>query len=63
MTEDMNDIARKMKIKTVSMKVIMLVTLFFLSETFTSVGHIFLAVSPPFFKQYDNNPCLSVCCY
>lgn len=42
MTEDMNDIARKTKIETVSMKVITLVTLFFLPGTFTSVGHISL---------------------
>ena len=40
MTEDMNDIARKTKIETVSMKVITLVTLFFLPGTFISVGHI-----------------------
>ena len=45
MTEDMNDIARKTKIETVSMKVITLVTLFFLPGTFISVGHIFLLVS------------------
>ena len=38
MTEDMNDIARKTKIETVSMKVITLVTLFFLPGTFISVG-------------------------
>ncbi|KAL8649189.1 MAG: hypothetical protein Q9210_004553 [Variospora velana] len=43
MTEDMNDIARKTKIETVSMKVITLVTLFFLPGTFISVGHIFLS--------------------
>lgn len=36
MTEDMNDIARKTKIETVSMKVITLVTLFFLPGTFIS---------------------------
>lgn len=45
MTEDMNDIARKTKIETVSMKVITLVTLFFLPGTFISVGNIFLLVS------------------
>ncbi len=37
MTEDMNDIARKTKIETVSMKVITVVTLFFLPGTFISV--------------------------
>ncbi|MCJ1454215.1 hypothetical protein MMC28_004566 [Mycoblastus sanguinarius] len=42
MTEDMNDIARKTKIETVSMKVITLVTLFFLPGTFISVGRISL---------------------
>ncbi|KAL8934993.1 MAG: hypothetical protein Q9211_004938 [Gyalolechia sp. 1 TL-2023] len=36
MTEDMNEIARKTKIETVSMKVITLVTLFFLPGTFIS---------------------------
>ncbi|KAF6229253.1 hypothetical protein HO133_007369 [Letharia lupina] len=36
MTEDMNDIARKTKVETVSMKVITLVTLFFLPGTFIS---------------------------
>ena len=41
MTEDMNDIARKTKIETVSMKVITVVTLFFLPGTFISVRRIF----------------------
>ena len=45
MTEDMNDIARKTKIETVSMKVITLVTLFFLPGTFISVGCISLSVT------------------
>lgn len=45
MTEDMNDIARKTKIETVSMKVITVVTLFFLPGTFISVGTLFLKVS------------------
>ena len=45
MTEDMNDIARKTKIETVSMKVITLVTLFFLPGTFISVGRSSLLVS------------------
>ncbi|MCJ1391816.1 hypothetical protein MMC18_004683 [Xylographa bjoerkii] len=43
MTEDMNDIARKTKIETTSMKVITLVTLFFLPGTFISVGRTFLS--------------------
>lgn len=38
MTEDMNDIARKTKVETVSMKVITLVTLCFLPSTFISVS-------------------------
>lgn len=42
MTEDMNDVARKTKIETVSMKFITLVTLFFLPGTFISVGYNFL---------------------
>ena len=45
MTEDMNDIARKTKIETVSMKVITLVTLFFLPGTFISVGRSSLSIS------------------
>lgn len=45
MTEDMNDIARKTKIETVSMKAITLVTLFFLPGTFISVGRNSFAVS------------------
>lgn len=45
MTEDMKDIARKTKIETVSMKVITLVTLFFLPGTFISVGRMFFLVS------------------
>lgn len=40
MTEDMNDIARKTKVETVSMKVITLVTMFFLPGTFISVSHL-----------------------
>lgn len=49
MTEDMNDIARKTKIETVSMKVITVVTLFFLPGTFISVCELFFLVSslPP----------------
>lgn len=45
MTEDMNDIARKTKIETVSMKVITLVTLFFLPGNFNSVCRSFRSVS------------------
>ena len=45
MTEDMNDIARRTKIETVSMKVITVVTLFFLPGTFISVCELFLHVS------------------
>ena len=45
MTKDMNDIARKTKIETVSMKVIIPVALFFLSEIFISVSRMFLSVS------------------
>lgn len=40
MTEDMNVIARKTKIETVSMKAITLVTMFFLPGTFISVGGV-----------------------
>ena len=43
MTDDMNDIARKTKVETVSMKVITVVTLFFLPGTFISVGSLSLA--------------------
>ena len=43
MTDDMNDIARKTKIETVSMKVITVVTLFFLPGTFISVGSLSLS--------------------
>ena len=45
MTEDMNDIARKTKIETVSMKAITLLTMFFLPGSFISVGRTFLLVS------------------
>ena len=38
MTQDMNEISRKTKIETVSMRVITLVTLFFLPGTFVSVS-------------------------
>lgn len=48
MTEDMNDIARKTKIETVSMKVITLVTLFFLPGTFISVRRFFSSPDPIF---------------
>ena len=42
MTTDMSEIARKTKTETVSMKIITLVTLFFLPGTFISVGRLFL---------------------
>ena len=48
MTEDMNDIARKTKIETVSMKVITVVTLFFLPGTFISVCEFRVPFSLPF---------------
>lgn len=62
MTEDMNDIARKTKVETVSMKVITLVTLFFLPGTFISVGHKFLSVSLVLFMTTATQfPCLHHC--
>ena len=62
MTEDMNDIARKTKIETVSMKVITLVTLFFLPGTFISVGHAFLSVSLILYSTTVTRPfCLHYC--
>ena len=48
MTKDMNDIARKTKIETVSMKVITVVTLFFLPGTFISVCESPCSFSLPF---------------
>ncbi|MCJ1261432.1 hypothetical protein MMC22_001296 [Lobaria immixta] len=51
MTEDMNDIARKTKIETVSMKVITLVTLFFLPGTFISS-----LMSTDVFQSHDAGP-------
>ena len=56
MTEDMNDIARKTKIETVSMKVITLVTLFFLPGTFISVGRKFILVSLVWYSAAVTNP-------
>ena len=50
MTEDMNDIARKTKIETVSMKVITVVTLFFLPGTFISVGNNSFSGNVRFFE-------------
>ncbi|KAL8740662.1 MAG: hypothetical protein Q9190_006659 [Brigantiaea leucoxantha] len=50
MTEDMNDIARKTKIETVSMKVITVVTLFFLPGTFIST-----LMSTSIFESDDNS--------
>lgn len=49
MTQDMNEVARKTKTETVSMKIITLVTLFFLPGTFISVGcffFLFMVSSP-----------------
>lgn len=51
MTKDMNDIARKTKIETVSMKVITLVTLFFLPGTFISS-----LMSTDVFQSHDAGP-------
>lgn len=56
MTKDMNDIARKTKIETVSMKVITLVTLFFLPGTFISVGHTIPSVSLVFHSTTITRP-------
>ena len=42
MTNDMSEIARKTKTETVSMKIITLVTLFFLPGTFIAVSCSFL---------------------
>lgn len=42
MTRDMSDVAYKTKTETVSMKIITLVTLFFLPGTFVSVCFFFL---------------------
>lgn len=55
MTDDMNDIARKTKIETVSMKVITVVTLFFLPGTFISVGSP--SLSPCAFSTFYDSPC------
>ncbi|KAL9053830.1 MAG: hypothetical protein Q9206_003783 [Seirophora lacunosa] len=52
MTEDMNDIARKTKIETVSMKVITLVTLFFLPGNFNST----LMSTDIFQQDYQGRP-------
>lgn len=60
MTADMNDIARKTKIETVSMKVITLVTLFFLPGTFISVGNIFLSVSLVLYSGLRLIPIVSI---
>ena len=45
MTDEMNDIARKTQTETVSMKIITLVTLFFLPGTFISVCRLAKRVS------------------
>ena len=57
MTEDMNDIARKTKIETVSMKVITVVTLFFLPGTFISVRGVSHISEASLFACY-NTPIL-----
>jgi len=57
MTEDMNDIARKTKIETVSMKVITVVTLFFLPGTFISVRGVSRISEASLFACY-NTPIL-----
>ena len=48
LTHDMSEIARKTKSETVSMKIITLVTLFFLPGTFISVGSFFIFLVSPF---------------
>ncbi|KAL9632499.1 MAG: hypothetical protein Q9164_005280 [Protoblastenia rupestris] len=53
MTTDMSEIARKTKTETVSMKIITLVTLFFLPGTFISVGRLFLFY---LVSQYSQRP-------
>lgn len=53
MTEDMNDIARKTKIETVSMKVITVVTLFFLPGTFISVRGVSRISEASLFACYN----------
>ena len=45
MTHDMHTIAQKTKQETISMRIITLVTLFFLPGTFISVGHVLLKFS------------------
>jgi hypothetical protein len=45
MTHDMHIIALKTKQETISMRIITLVTLFFLPGTFISVGHLLLNLS------------------
>ena len=42
LTHDMSEVAHKTKSETVSMKIITLVTLFFLPGTFISVGRLFV---------------------
>ena len=52
MTQDMSDIARKTKSETVSMKIITLVTLFFLPGTFVSVGRFFILLVSCFLHTF-----------
>lgn len=44
MTHEMSELAYKTKTETVSMKIITLVTLFFLPGTFVSVGYFFFSL-------------------
>ncbi|KAG8525557.1 uncharacterized protein KY384_009201 [Bacidia gigantensis] len=64
MTEDMNNVARKTKIETTSMKVITLVTLFFLPGTYISVSECFGYYRTSFCyrdaRQYISEPLLMV---
>ena len=72
MTEDMNEVARRTKTETVSMRIITLVTLFFLPGTFISVGCFLfiILVSPSVagtdcvtaFEHFIRNYILSSCC-
>lgn len=56
MTDDMNDIARKTKIETASMKVITVVTLCFLPGTFISVCELLILCNRFILMEYQNSP-------